>query len=59
MPPASYHRQRAEDCLSLARTCDDPQMVAALTELADHYVTCAAHFAAEDGRQQGGEEHDA
>jgi hypothetical protein len=47
MPKAEYHRRRAEDCRSLARRCDDQQMAAALGELAEHYDSCAEHFADE------------
>ena len=52
MPQASYHRQRAADCRTIAHSCDDPQMAAALGELADHYESCAQHFDAEQGRQR-------
>ena len=53
MPQASYHRQRAEDCRTLARSCEDPQMAAALGELADHYESYAEHVDAGHGEQQG------
>jgi hypothetical protein len=53
MPKAEYHRRRAEDCRLLARSCDDRQMAAALSELAEHYDSCANHFTDADQGQDG------